>query len=185
MKRALTLAAALCVLALGAVSPASARAAYSTTCPTGSQLVAYTTYLVTGEPVTGADPSNVWATADYTRTLQIYRVAKNSFCALWRDSGTFTTTGGTSPGGTGTVAAGITGKLTRSRVETFTATWQPSVPTSGSLGLFPGGVDVLSLYFTGVSGITVTWYADLYTTPANGSWGSRSGFPSYCDIVSS
>src|SRR5437868_15518089 len=111
MKRAFTLAAALCVLALGTVSTASAKATYSTTCPAYSQLVASTTYVVTGDPVTGADPSNVWATADYTRTLQIYKVAtgKNTCCAVWRDSGTFTTDGGTSPAGTGCVDAGITG----------------------------------------------------------------------------
>jgi hypothetical protein len=184
MKRAFTLAAALCVLALGTVSTASAKATYSTTCPAYSQLVASTTYLVTGDPVTGADPSNVWATADYTRTLQIYKVpaTKNTYCALWRDLGTFTTTGGTSPAGSHTVEAGITGKLTRSRVEMFTGTWRP--PT-GPIGPFDGPVDVLTLYFTDVSGVTVTWYADVYITPLNGSWGSRSGFPSYCDIVSS
>ena len=184
MKRAFTLAAALCVLALGATATASATAAYSTTCPAYSQLVAYTTVLVTGDPVTGADPNNVWATADYTRTLQIYRVNKTTYCALWRDSGVFRTVGGTSPGGTGSVDPGIVGRLTRSRVETFTGTWQPQAATSGSIGAFAGPFDVLSLYFTNVSGVTVTWYADLYTTPANGSWGSRSGFPSYCDITS-
>jgi hypothetical protein len=181
MKRAFTLAAALCVLALGAVSPASARAAtYSTTCPAYSQLIAYNTYLVTGDPVTGADPTNVWATATYTRTVQIYKVSGNTYCAVWRDTGTFTTLGGTSPAGTGTVDAGITGRLTRSRVETFTGTWSPT----GATGPFAGPFDVLSLYFTDVSGVTVTWYADIYTTTANGSWGSRSGYPSYCDIRS-
>ena len=56
------------------------------------------------DPVTGVDPANVWATADYTRTLQVYRVAKNTYCATWRDSGTFVTVAGQSPGGTGTVA---------------------------------------------------------------------------------
>jgi len=110
-------------------------------------------------------------------------VSGHTFCATWRDSGTFTTTGGTSPGGTGTVDAGVTGNLTRTRVETFTANWQPRAATSGSIGAQDGPFDLLSLYFTNVSGVTVGWYADLYTTAANGAWGSRTGFPSYCDIL--
>ncbi len=183
MKRVITLAATLCVLALGAATTASATAAYSTTCPTGSQLIAYGSHAVIGEPVTGADQTTTWAIANYTRTFQIYRVTNSTYCAVWRDSGTFTTVGSTSPGGTGTVAAGIVGNLTRSRVEVFTGTWQPHVGTSGFLGTFAAPIDTLALYFTNVSGVTVTWYADIYTTPASGSWGSRSGFPSYCDIV--
>ena len=184
MKRVITLAAALCVLALGAATTASATVAYSTTCPAGSQLISYASYAVTGEPVTGADPNNVWATANYTRTFQIYRVTKNTYCAVWRDSGTFVTVGSTSPGGTGRVDAGIVGTLTRSHVEIFQGTWQPQVGTSGFLGTFPAPVDTLTLYFTNVSGVTVTWYADIYVAPGSGSWGSRSGYPSYCDIVS-
>jgi hypothetical protein len=184
MKRALTLAAALCVLALGAVSTASARGMYTTTCPAYSQLVVSVSYLVTGEPVTGAN-SNVWATADYTRTLQIYKVAKNSYCATWRDSGTFVTVAGQSPAGTGTVDAGIIGKLTRTAVTTnFTATWQPAAPRSGALGTFAAPFDWTSIYFSNVQGLDLVWYSNLYLTPANSAWGSRTGYPSYCDIVS-
>lgn len=187
MKRALTLAAALCVLALGAVSTASAVTTYTTSCPAYSPLVASVSYVVTGDPVTGID-GNIWATADYTRTLQVYRVlgAKNTFCATWRDSGTFVTVAGESPGGTGTVAAGITGTLTRTAVTTnFTATWQPHAPTSGALGVFSGPFDWTSLYFSNVQGLSLVWYSNLYLTPANGAWGSRTGYPSYCDITSS
>jgi hypothetical protein len=183
MKRAFTLAAALCVLALGAVSSASARGTYTTSCPAYSQLVVNVTYVVTGDPVTGVDPNNVWATADYTRTLQVYRVAKNTYCATWRDSGTFVTVAGQSPGGTGTVDDWIVGKLTRTAVTTnFTATWQPGAATSGPLGAGPS--DWTSLYFGNVQGLGLVWYSNLYTTLANGAWGSRTGYPSYCDIVS-
>jgi hypothetical protein len=187
MKRAFILAAALCVLALGAVSPASALGTYTTSCPSSSQVVASVSYTVTGDPVTGAN-GDAWATADYTRTLQVYRVPgspKNTYCASWRDSGTFVTVGGASPGGSRTVDAGIAGKLTRTGVTTnFTATFQPSVATSGAVGPFAGPFDWTSLYFSNVQGFGLVWYANLYTTPANGSWGSRTGFPSYCDIYS-
>jgi hypothetical protein len=176
MKRALGIAAAaLCALALGATSTASAHGLITTSCPYGSQLIASGSTAVAGDPVTGADPSNVWATADYTRTFQIYRVSGHTFCATWRDSGTFTTVGGTSPGGTSDVAAGVTGNLTRTRVQTFSGVFQPNgVPVGG---------DVLDAYFSWVSDVNVTWYVDLYTTSANGAWGSRTGFPSYCDIT--
>jgi hypothetical protein len=178
MKRAFGFAAvALCALALGAASTASASGLISTSCPAGSQPVASGSVLVTGDPVTGADPSNVWATADYTRAFQLYHVNGHDFCVTWRDTGTFTTVGGTSPAGRGSVAAGVTGYLNRTRVETFSGTWQPHGATNGS-------DDLLSAYFDGVSDVNVTWYADLYLTPANGNWGSRTGFPSYCDIVS-
>jgi hypothetical protein len=184
MKRALTLAATLCVLALGAVSTASARSQYTTSCPAYSPLVAYVSYAVAGEPVAGAD-SNVWATADYTRTLQVFRVAKDTYCATWRDSGTFVTVAGESPGGTGTVDAGITGKFARTAVTTnFTARWQPRAVTSGALGTFAAPFDWFSFYFSNVQGLDLVWYSNLYTTPANGAWGSRTGYPSYCDITS-
>jgi hypothetical protein len=184
MKRAFILAAALCALALGAVSPASALGTYTTSCPAFSQPVASVSYLVTDDPVTGAD-GNVWASADYTRTLQLYRVTKNTYCATWRDSGTFVTVAGESPAGTGIVDAGIAGRLTRTAVTTnFTATWLPAAPRSGALGTFAGPFDWTSLYFSDVEGLDLVWYSNLHMTPANGAWGSRTGYPSFCDIVS-
>ena len=183
MKRALISAAALCVLALGMVSTASGRATLTTTCPAYSQLVANVTIPVTGDPVTDAN-GNVWAIANYTRTLMVYRVTATTYCATWRDTGTFTTIGSQSPGGTGYVGPGIVGKLTRTgTTNTFTGTWQPTVATSGLLPPQAGPFDWTSLYFTDVQGLAMNWYTSLYTTPLNGSWGSRTGYPSYCDIV--
>jgi hypothetical protein len=188
MKRAFILAAALCVLALGAVSPASAQGMYTTSCPAGSQLVAFVNYSVTGESITGRD-GTTWATANYTRTLLVFRVGtgngKTTYCANWRDTGAFTTVGSTSPGGSGSVAAGITGTFSRTGVTTtFSAKWRPAAPTSGSLGVFASPVDWTSFYFDDVSGLDLVWYVSLFQTPANGAWGSRTGFPSYCDITS-
>ena len=181
MKRVLTLAAALCVLAFGAAFPGTAQA-ITTTCPAYSQVVANVTYSVAGDPVTDA-AGNVWATANYTRTLMVVRVTRTTYCATWRDTGTFTTVDAASPGGSGHVAAGITGRLTRSATtNTFTATWQPNAPTSGPLGIGPS--DWTSLYFESPPEYGLNWYTNLYTTAANGSWGSRTGYPSYCDITS-
>src|SRR5207245_1407055 len=152
MKRALISAAALCVLALGTVSTASGRATLTTTCPSGSQVVANVIIPVTGDPVTDAN-GNVWATATYTRTLIVFRVTKDTYCATWRDTGTFTTTGSQSPGGTGDLGPGITGTLTRTgTTNTFTATWQPSAATSGTLTPQAGPFDWPSPYFSDVQG---------------------------------
>jgi hypothetical protein len=157
---------------------------YTTSCPAGSQLVASVTYSVAGESIKGRD-GNVWAIANYNRTLLVFRVGKNSYCANWRDTGTFTTIAGESPGGSGSVGAGITGTFSRTGVTTtFSARWQPNAPTSGSLGALASPVDWTSFYFSDVSGLDLVWYANVFQTPGNGSWGSRTGFPSYCDITS-
>jgi hypothetical protein len=143
------------------------------------------TYVVTGDPVAGA-AGQTWAIASYTRTEMVFRLpgTTNTYCATWRDSGTFTTVGGASPAGTGAVPPGITGTLTRTAVTTnFTADWRPVAGTSGSLGTHAGTFDWTSLWFTNVQGMGLVWYSNLYTTPSSGSWGSRTGYPSYCDIT--
>jgi hypothetical protein len=185
MKRVITLAAALCALAAGAASTASAQATITTTCPSGSTQVASVTYAQAGDPVYGA-AGNVWAIATYTRTMLVFRIprASNTYCATWRDTGTFVTVAGKSPGGTGYVPAGIAGTLTRTAVTSnFTATYRPAAATSGSAGTHVGPFDWTSLYFTNVEGLDRVWYADLYTAGAAGSWGSRTGYASYCDVT--
>jgi hypothetical protein len=184
MKRALTITAALFLVALGTTSSASARGMITTGCPWSATLIAGVSYGVTGEPVQGAS-GNVWATADYTRTVAIYRVGKGSYCAARRDTGSFTTLAGASPGGRGTVAAGISGRLTRTAVTTtFTATWQPSKPTSGYLGSYPAPADWTSFYFGDVQGLDLVWWANAYLTSTNGCWANLTGYPSIGDILS-
>jgi hypothetical protein len=184
MKRALTITAALCLVVLGITSSASARAMITTSCPWNAPLIASGTYGVTGEPVQGTK-GNVWAVANYTRQIAVYRVSTSSYCVTWRDTGTFTTLEGSSPGGGGTVAAGISGPLTRTAVTTnFTATWQPTVLTSGSLGTFPAPLDWTSFYFGGIQQPDLVWWTGSFQTSANGCWAYRTGYPSIGDIRS-
>ena len=182
--RVLTSAAAVAVVALTLASPSFARASIVTGCPSTATVIATGTYVVAGDPVTGRY-GNVWATASYTRTLVIYRVSANTYCALWRDSGTFTTVpADPSPGGTGSVGAGITGTATRTAVTTnFTATWQPSVPTSGSLGVHDPSFDWLSQYFGNVQGYGLAWSYGMYSSASHGCWGTRIDYPSIGDIT--
>jgi hypothetical protein len=185
MKRALSITAAFLLVALATTSSASARTTITTGCPWNAPLIASGSYGVTDEPVQGIK-ENVWATANYTRTIAVYRVSTSSYCVAWRDTGSFTTVAGPSPGGSGTVAAGISGPLTRTGVTTnFTATWQPNVPTSGYLGSYPAPVDWTSFYFGNVQGLDLVWWTNSYRTSANGCWANRTGYPSIGDILSS
>jgi hypothetical protein len=179
MKRVLTIAAILGLAALASGSSALARSSASV-CPS-AQLAAYVTYAVDGDPITGASGTAVWAKSSYTRTLLIYRYDTTTFCAIWRDSGSFTTVAGPSPGGTGLVAAGISGRMTRSSVSTvFHAHWRGTTPTRGTLA---GQADWLSLYFdSGVQGLDLAYEAGLFQSPY-GCFSYRSGGLSTGDIV--
>jgi hypothetical protein len=181
MKRVLTTAAAISLLALAATSSGVA-ATITTSCPSTASLIAAISFTVSDEPVAGRY-GNIWATADYTRTVAVYRVTKGSFCAAWRDTGMFTTLDGMSPGGGGTVAAGISGPFVRSGVTTvFSGTWDPNGPTSGFIGGLASGGDWTTLYFDSVSGLGAVWWAGIYQTAANGCWANRTGYPSLGDI---
>jgi hypothetical protein len=183
MKRVLTTAAILGLAALASASGALARTTAST-CPSGP-LAAYVTYGVGSDPITG-NGGTVWANGTYTRTLLIYRYSATKFCTLWRDSGSFTTVDGPSPGGTGLVAAGIKGAMTRNSVSTvFEAQWKGTAQTSGSLGAYPEQIDWLSLYFDFADDASkpgVAYAAGLFQSPL-GCWSYKSGPLSAGDVV--
>jgi hypothetical protein len=185
MRRVVTLAAAFAVVALTLTSSAFARASVVTGCPSTASVIANVSYTVAGDPVTGR-AGNVWANATYTRTLVIYRVSRNSYCALWRDSGTFTTVAASpSPGGSGSVKAGITGTATRTAITTnFTARWRPEGPTSGSLGAHDASFNWVDVYFDDVEGYGLVWTYGMYSTSLNGCWGTRIDYASIGDITS-
>jgi hypothetical protein len=186
MKLVTTMAAAISLLALSTTSSAVAgTTTIITGCPAYAPLIAGVTFNVTGEQVTGSR-GNVWATADYRRLLGIYRVGRNSYCATWRDTGTFTTVEGPAPGSWGWLDGGIPGTLVRTAVTTnFTATWNPKKPTSGYIGTYEAPVDWTSFYFDGVQGLDLVWWSNLYQTLTNGCWANRTGYPSIGNIASS
>src|SRR5262245_41099764 len=84
---------------------------------------------------------NDWANDTIYRQLQIWKV-DGGYCASVSDQGTFVTVDGTSPGGTGHVSAGITGKMKGGYTTTLlTGKLDPSKPTRGDLG---SGYDYLN-----------------------------------------
>ena len=78
-------------------------------------------------------------------------------CASVEDQGTFVTLAGISPGNTGTVSAGITGKLKGGYTTTLlTGDLDPSKPTRGDLGTFTA--DTRPSFVTyGLSGDLADW----------------------------
>jgi hypothetical protein len=97
--------------------------------------------------------------------------------------GAFTTVAGASPGGTGTIAAGITGTFEGGYVSTvFTGVLKtvPGASTRGNIGSFdyacdtstgvcPGYVDWKSLYFDSTAGFDLAWWGWVYHGGDDGS----------------
>jgi hypothetical protein len=177
MKRAFILVGL--AIALGVVLPARARA--DTSVCTGAR-VAYVSLKIANEPLAAPDGS-LWATASYTKTVVVYRVDAHTFCAMTQDSGTFTTTGGETPGGTSTLAAGLTGTLSRSTHVVVAGDWAPRVATYGFAGTFDASVDWTSFFFANVSGTRLTWAGTIYSLPGHGCFAFRLDLGIYSDLV--
>jgi hypothetical protein len=164
MQRVLILLGVVAALALG-TAPAGAAATGSTkvesnTCPT-APVVAYVSLGVQSDGI-DAPSGAEWARGTYTRQIVIYRLGTYTFCAITRDSGTFTTEAGPSPGGTGWVGAGLSGTVTKSTRSTiFYGAWRPLVPTMGAIGTSADG-NWLPLFFSWTSGYDTAWWAQLY-----------------------
>jgi hypothetical protein len=126
---------------------------------------------------------NAWAFDNYWRRLIVVRTGYNQYCVVTRYLGRFTTNEGTSPGGTGTVAAGDTGFFAGGyRSTTFTAKFTPAMPQLGKLGIFdyqcdtsfncPGYVDWTKWYFNNGAGVplTLAYWGWLYGSAGHGLW---------------
>jgi hypothetical protein len=176
MRKTLVTLAAAAGVALGVASPASAVIDQKAYCPYGTLVVSYAAQNIVGDDAPG-QAASLWALASYQRTISVVRVAPywNRFCAATREVGTFSTLAGTSPGGIGFVPAGITGNVYGGlRTNTFTARFSPQVPTSGSIGTFYGPANWLSLYFTDIQGLDLTWWTWTYYTAANGAFRTQA-----------
>ncbi len=118
---------------------------------------------------------NDWATDTINRQLQIWQVT-GGYCASVKDQGSFVTHEGTSPGGTGTVSAGITGKIKGGYTTALlTGTLDSSGPTRGNLGTFDH-LNKPSFLSYGLSGDLADWGWG-YQTANNGSWINASNPP--------
>ncbi len=111
-----------------------------------------------------------------------------SYCAVVGDTGSFVTLAGTSPNKTGTVEAGITGRMQGGYVATFTGTpvASPAYATRGNLGSFdykctgvnqctgtrPSFLDYVTL--TPQTSYDLPAWGWIYRTAKNGTWVNQS-----------
>jgi hypothetical protein len=118
---------------------------------------------------------NNWANDIINRQLQIWKVA-GGYCASVTDQGSFVTADGASPGNTGHVRAGITGKMKGGYTTTvLTGTLNSSMPTRGDLGSFTD-TNRPSFVTYGLSGDLAVWGWS-YQTASNGAWVNASTPP--------
>ncbi|MCL4524052.1 MAG: hypothetical protein M1451_09095 [Acidobacteria bacterium] len=133
---------------------------------------------------------NYWAYDQYNRHIQVWQLTSNSFCAVVKYTGSFSTVQGTGPGGTGTVSGGVTGTMEGGyRTTVFTANLKaiPEWKTKGNIGSFNYGCDATGRtcddtvrvfwgdkYFTDINGFDQTWWGWVYHAGDNGSWVNSS-----------
>ena len=126
---------------------------------------------------------NAWANDVVNRHLGVYSLGNNLYCATVNDTGSFITFAGDSPGGTGSVAQGVTGVINGGYVSTQfigSLSASPAYKTSGYLGTFdlqctdanncPGARPSATSYFDSSLGYDLAQWGWMYHTAQNGNW---------------
>lgn len=151
----------------------------------GATLLVNVTFTLTNDADSGF-AGNEWASDTIHRKLRIWREADGSYCAVVGDTGSFTTLAGTSPNQTGTVSAGVTGRLQGGYVATFSGTPAATAAyaSHGNLGSYdlqcdanfncPGAHPSFTSYFDPTPSYTLTAWGWIYRTAGNGTWVNQS-----------
>lgn len=179
MKKVITLAAlVLAALGITATTALASPGPVSTgkqACKASGQAVVNVHFTYTS-PDSGLGGNN-WANDTINRQLQIFTVA-GGYCASITDQGSFVTVAGTSPGNTGLVSDGITGKMKGGYTTTLlTGTLNSSMPTRGDLGSSFTADNRPSFRDYGLIGDLAAWGWS-YQTASNGSWVNAANPPS-------
>ena len=163
-----------------------AGAASNTPCGSGGPPVANVNYTLTNDYDSGV-AGNAWANDTINRHLQVWQVGAGTYCAAINDTGSFVTFAGPSPESTGTVPAGVSGRIKggyTTTVFTGTLNTSPAYSTRGNLGTFdlactdanncPGAHPSFLSFFNP----SVTWdfanWGWTYHTAQNGDWVNAS-----------
>jgi hypothetical protein len=149
-------------------------------CPAGTSVFSVS-QSITGMPDVGL-LGNPWAVDSFTRTISIIRTAPNTYCGSYRDSGTYTSSWGLSPGATGTLFSTFTGNFVGSvRTTVFTGKLRSNMPTSGTIGKITcnesycsGTLDWTSVMFESTSGYDVAWWSYSYAGGLHGNWRNQA-----------
>lgn len=140
----------------------------------GGKLVVDVTYKVINDLDSSVTGHN-WAIDSFNKHVQVWQTGTNSFCAIARYEGSFTTLTGNSPQNTDpSIPAGITGTSEGGYRALFTGTLNPSPasPAFGNLGtvdLSASGFDWSQVYFV-TDNLNLVWWGWIYRTPQNGTW---------------
>ena len=155
-------------------------------CHHGGKPIVNVTYRLYNDYDSGVS-GNAWANDTVKRHLQVFKLGGGWYCAVTHDTGSFVTFAGASPGGTGTVAAGIKGVLNGGYTTTVfsgTLASKPAYKKHGNLGRFdlqcsdantcPGAYPSYSSYFSSTSGDDLAKWGWRYHTAKNGNWTNAS-----------
>ena len=178
--------AALAVASVAAAVLAAGAGASAGGVSCGGKLVVNVHYTLVND-YDSAVGGGAWANDAIDRHLQIWAVDEGTYCAVVEDRGSFTTFAGASPGGTGTVGEGITGRIdggyeTIDFVGTLDAS--PAYATRGQLGTYdlactgadtcPGERPSFLSYFSGTPAWSFASWGWTYHTAQNGTWVNAS-----------
>lgn len=185
MKRLIALLATVAALATAGTAAAGIGGNVVATnllgqCVSGT-LVVNVNYTLTNDYDSGFG-GNAWANDTIDRHLQVWQTAPGTFCATIEDHGTFSTFAGTSPSGTSTVSAGVTGAIIGGYVtKPFTGTFAPgSYATRGNLGTFDlqcdasfnctGAHPSFLSYFSSAPAWDYAFWGWVYRAGSHGTW---------------
>ncbi len=152
----------------------------------GGKLIVNVTYGLSNDYDSGV-AGNAWANDTIHRHLQVFDQGGGTYCATVNDTGSFVTFAGASPGGTGTLTAGIKGEINGGYTTTmFSGTLNPSpaYKTHGNLGSFdlmcvdantcPGAHPGYYSYFSSTSGDDLASWGWKYHAGKRGEWTNAS-----------
>jgi len=182
---AVLVAAALSLSATAGASPNPVGGNNAKACNTSGAAIVNVHYTLIND-YDSAVGGTAWANDTIDRQLQIWALGGGTYCASVSDQGSFVTLAGPSPDGTGTVSAGVTGKIKGGYTTVaFTGTPSTTLPVSGNLGTFdlkctdanncPGTYPSYLSYFSSpTSPVDLAVWGWTYHTSQSGTWNNTS-----------
>lgn len=118
-----------------------------------------------------------WALDQYSKNMKVYDLGDGTYCLVAAYNGTFKTFGGTSPQGTGTVGAGVTGKQNGGYAlyvtdATFSLGSFPDVDLQGDESGNHNSFSTLGAFFSSYGSWAYIYWGWTYSTCGNGTWGN-------------
>lgn len=179
MRRTLVVLGLLAGLVVGGVPVASATPAGRDSCP-NERVALYDVTIGNSNVADFATDGHVWALDTYLQHVQVWKIGQKHYCFRIEYDGTWTSVAGVSPGGTGTISGGLTGRLQGVRIIRLTGEFDPKYPLSGHVadfdwqcdatGACPGPRPSPGMYFSPITSLKITWDEFSASSASNGTW---------------